>query len=279
MAVQAHSGVWFQRLSRHNPVCFGPAYPECLDTLRGSDMTTASSTTAHENNEDEKKAFEQTVKLLESQIANVGAHLTIDSATRIAYSKEIKTMSNTLRDRALSGKISWGDAAREANETRNLILEVFRARSTAVGRAMAQKLKIRGASLNHLIAGHTVLVHGTQVDFSRLTQSKKNAVYASVVASAGRSNPKVSTAMARLSFAGRGLLVISVGISAYNVAMSNDKLASIGQELASSGASIGGGLAGGALAGLACGPAAPVCVTIGAFVGGAVAAFGVRLFW
>jgi hypothetical protein len=33
------------------------------------------------------------------------------------------------------------------------------------------------------------------------------------------------------------------------------------------------------LAGLACGPGAPVCVTIGAFVGGAAAAFGVDLFW
>lgn len=242
-------------------------------------MTTSSNTLAREGDEEERKAFEQAIKLLESQTANVGAHLTIDSATRTAYSKEIKTMSNALRDRAASGKITWGDAARQANETRNLILEVFRARSTSVGRAMAQKLKMRGASLNHLVASHTVLVHGTQVDFSRLTQSKKNAVYASIVTSAGRSNPKVSTAMARLSFAGRGLLVMSVGISAYNVAMSNNKLATASQELVSTSASIGGGLAGGALAGLACGPAAPVCVTIGAFVGGAVAAFGVRLFW
>lgn len=242
-------------------------------------MATGSTTLARESDMKEREAFEQAIKLLESQTANIGSHLTIDSATRIAYSKEIKTMSNTLRDRAASGKITWSDAARQANETRNLILEVFRARSTAVGRAMAQKLKLRGTSLNHLVASHTAMVHGAQVDFSRLTQSKKNAVYASIVASAGRSNPKVSTAMARLSFAGRGLLVMSVGISAYNVAMSNNKLATASQELVSTSASIGGGFAGGALAGLACGPAAPVCVTIGAFVGGAVAAFGVRLFW
>jgi hypothetical protein len=30
---------------------------------------------------------------------------------------------------------------------------------------------------------------------------------------------------------------------------------------------------------LACGPGAPVCVTVGAFVGGALAAFGVSLLW
>lgn len=41
----------------------------------------------------------------------------------------------------------------------------------------------------------------------------------------------------------------------------------------------GAGIAGGALAGLACGPGAPVCVAIGAFVGGALAAFGTDYFW
>ena len=51
------------------------------------------------------------------------------------------------------------------------------------------------------------------------------------------------------------------------------------RELAVTGAGIGGGIAGGALAGLACGPGAPVCVTVGAFVGGALAAFGVDFFW
>ena len=44
-------------------------------------------------------------------------------------------------------------------------------------------------------------------------------------------------------------------------------------------ASIGGSMAGGALAGLACGPGAPVCVTLGAFVAGTLAAFGVSTFW
>lgn len=38
-------------------------------------------------------------------------------------------------------------------------------------------------------------------------------------------------------------------------------------------------IAAGALAGLACGPGAPVCVTIGAFAGGAMAAFGAGFIW
>ena len=56
-----------------------------------------------------------------------------------------------------------------------------------------------------------------------------------------------------------------------------DKAAAAKEEAAVTGAGIGGGIAGGAIAGLACGPGAPVCVGIGAFVGGALAAFGVSL--
>jgi hypothetical protein len=47
------------------------------------------------------------------------------------------------------------------------------------------------------------------------------------------------------------------------------------------GAILGGGLvgaaAGGAVAGLVCGPAAPVCSGIGVLVGGALFAFGVSM--
>ena len=55
---------------------------------------------------------------------------------------------------------------------------------------------------------------------------------------------------------------------------SSSKLSAAGKELASLGASVAGGVAGGALAGLVCDPGAPVCVTVGARVGGTLAAFG-----
>jgi len=52
-----------------------------------------------------------------------------------------------------------------------------------------------------------------------------------------------------------------------------------GMEIAVTGAGIGGGIASGALASLACGSGAPACVTAGAFVGGALAAFGACFAW
>jgi hypothetical protein len=69
------------------------------------------------------------------------------------------------------------------------------------------------------------------------------------------------------------LLYVSLGLSVYNIVTSNNKGLAIEKEIAANGAGIAGGIAGGALAGLACGPGAPVCVTVGAFVGGALAAF------
>lgn len=68
------------------------------------------------------------------------------------------------------------------------------------------------------------------------------------------------------------MLYVSLGLSIYNIVMSNNKGLAIEKETADNGAGIAGGIAGGALAGLACGPGAPVCVTVGAFVGGALAA-------
>lgn len=81
------------------------------------------------------------------------------------------------------------------------------------------------------------------------------------------------------SRAGRSLIVLSLAISVYTVATAEDKVDAAAQEASVAGAGVAGGIAGGALAGLACGPGAPVCVSVGAFVGGALAAFGVDYFW
>jgi len=236
---------------------------------------TVVTMTSDDKNSQDRARFDQAMKSLESQVANIGAHVTIDSTTRLAYSREIKAMAKKLESDALAGKITWAEAASQAQETRNMVMDIFRRRSTPVGRAMAQYLKIKGYSLNELVARHSIRHYGESAVFKALSASQKNVVYASIVRSAGTSNLKVSTLLTRLSYAGRGLIVISLGVSAYNIATSTNKVAAAGKELATTGAGIGGGIAGGAIAGLACGPGAPVCVTIGAFVGGALAAFGI----
>jgi hypothetical protein len=229
--------------------------------------------------DNDRTVFENTIRSLEAEIANLGAHLTIDSAARRAYAQQIKVLADKLRLDATSGRITWRQAAQQAQETRNLVMEIIRGRSTPVGRAMAEQLKSEGRTLNELIARKTQQIHGNNAVFNQLTPAQQNTVYGEIVRSSGRSNPRISAMMRRLSYAGRGLIVLSIALSVYTVATSDDKVDAAGRELAVTGAGIGGGIAGGAIAGLACGPGAPVCVTVGAFVGGALAAFGVSMIW
>jgi hypothetical protein len=227
----------------------------------------------------DRLAFESSIMALQAEIANAGTHLVIDSTVREAYARQVVAMSHDLRFQVHRGKLTWKQAAVQAQETRNVIMEIMRSRSTPVGRAIAEQIKSKGKTLNELIAKKTLEQFGKNANFNALTPAQQNTVYAEIVKSAGKDSPRVSARMGKLSRAGRGLVVLSVAISAYSIAMADDKVDATKREVAITGAGIAGGIAGGALAGLACGPGAPVCVTVGAFVGGALAAFGVDFFW
>jgi predicted lipid-binding transport protein (Tim44 family) len=74
------------------------------------------------------------------------------------------------------------------------------------------------------------------------------------------------------------LWILSISLSVYNVATAQDKTTAALHEARDLGVGLAGGMAGGAIAGLMCGPGAPVCVTVGVFVGGALAVLGVQAF-
>jgi hypothetical protein len=226
----------------------------------------------------ERHYFESTIEALEAEIANLGAHVTIDSTARLHYAQQIKAMSNDLRAQVVNGRLTWKQAAEQAQETRNVIMELLRRRSTPVGRAFAEWLKPEGKGLNQLIGEKTVKLFGPSARFAELLPNQQSTVYAKIVESAGKSDPRVTAAMRRASPAGRGLLVLSLSLSIYNIATAEDEVAAGKREALVTGAGIAGGIAGGAVAGLVCGPGAPACVSVGAFVGGALAAFGVDLF-
>jgi hypothetical protein len=229
--------------------------------------------------QDQQAEFDNAIKALEAQFANAGTHLSIDSTARQIYTREIKRMADVLRSDAMKGKMTWEQAAIRAQEARNVVMGIVRNRSTPVGRAVAQRIKSQGYTLNQLIARQTIRSHGERAVFSRLSITHQNAIYAEIVSSAGRSNAAVTRAMARMRYAGRGLVVVAIALSVYNVATASNKGMAFKKELTANGAGIAGGIAGGALAGLACGPGAPVCVTVGAFVGGVLAAFGSTYLW
>ncbi|HEX8405140.1 MAG TPA: hypothetical protein VF670_11015 [Duganella sp.] len=227
----------------------------------------------------DEEAFDNAIKSLEATATSVGMHLEIDSTARRMYAREIKTMSDALRREVVHGKLSWSQAAEQAQSTRNIIMQVTRSRTTPVARAFAQSKKPEGRGLNALVAEKTEKLFGKGAIFVRLTQSQQNRVFAEVVASAGRSQPTITRRALRFSYWGRSLILLSLALSTYNVLTARDKSGAVRRELATITAGIGGSMGAGALAGLACGPGAPVCVTIGAFAGGALAAFGVGFIW
>lgn len=228
---------------------------------------------------DGRDNFERAINALQGDVAAAAARLSVDPRLRLEYSKLIKEMASDLRAKANAGVITWEKAAQEAQTTRNLIMDMVRSRSTPLGRAMAERIKSEGKTLNELIAKKAKSLFGPQVNFNNLSEVQKNQIYASIVESAGKSNPQVNMKMMQLSRIGRGLIVLSIAISVYEIYTADDKVSETGRQIAITGAGIAGAAASGAMAGLICGPGAPVCVLIGGFVGGALAAWEMGRLW
>jgi len=232
-----------------------------------------------DKNAKDKKLFDDSIGALKAEAANIGAHVNLDAEARLLYVKQIAAMSNELKAQVAMGKLTWSQAAVQAQQARNSIMEIIRTRNTPVGRAISERLKKEGRTLNELIARKVQQLFGDTAKFGELTAAEQNSVFSEIVIAAGKSDPKVTLTVAQLSKAGRGLIIISLALSVYTVATAENKGEAAIKEVTVTGAGIAGGMAGGALAGLACGPGAPVCVTVGAFVGGALAAFGVGSLW
>ncbi|EOU9539471.1 hypothetical protein ACOJCD_003280 [Cronobacter dublinensis] len=228
---------------------------------------------------DGRDKFEGAINALQGDVSAAAARLTIDPRLRLQYARLIKEMSADLRAKANAGMISWEQAAREAQQTRNLIMDMVRVRSTPLGRAMAERMKSQGKTFNELVAKKAKSLFGSRVNFNTLSEVQKNQIYADIVLAAGKSNPQVNMQMMQLSRLGKGLIVLSIAISVYEIYNADDKIAESGRQLAINSAGIAGAAAGGAMAGLMCGPGAPVCVLIGAFVGGALAAWEMGRLW
>jgi hypothetical protein len=109
-------------------------------------------------------------------------------------------------------------------------------------------------------------------EFSLLSEPERNRVWLEIVNGSGRPDRVVSGQARSYARIGRALILVSTAVAVYNVATADDPGRQIVKEGATAGAGVLGGMAGGAVAGLACGPASPICVTIGVFVGGVIAA-------
>lgn len=216
---------------------------------------------------------EQGVREFEAEGEVFALVLIGESSIRLRYAAEIRRMSTEIMRGFQDGELTAGEAARLASDLRNEIFEAKRALSSPLGRAYAESLKTTGKTLEQVLQEKAAKLFSR--DFTVLSEAERNSVYLAAVESAGKPRQSVMRLAGRWGKMGRGLAVISVGIAVYNVWTAEDKVKAVAHEGVTTAGGMLGGAAGGAAAGLVCGLGAPICVTIGIFVGGALGALGV----
>jgi hypothetical protein len=216
--------------------------------------------------------LESALAVLRTEALNFGYRSIQDGAVRRDYIARTEALVRTIRGEVQAGRLTAGEAAEEANKLRNAIMDAARLKSSDIGRADAQAAKATGKTLTELQEYYAQKLF--KRGFDALPPAERNRVWLEIVEASGRQRPSFNLKAARLARVGRAFVVLSVGIAVYNVATAEEPGRQAAKEGVTAGAGILGGIGGGVLAGLACGPGAPVCVAVGVFVGGALAAIG-----
>jgi hypothetical protein len=216
----------------------------------------------------QSKVLENALMALDGTALAFSERFIRDGRVRANYVEQAKAASRELQAYVSMGEMSAEEAALKVNELRNAVLEASRLNSSDLGRAFAVVEKATGLTIDKLQAKYAAKLFNKE--FSVLSAAERDTVLMEIVRAAGRPNPKFTGLASKLGKAGKGLLIVSFAFAAYNVATSDRP----GREAVKQTASIGAGILGGAAAGMACGPGAPVCVAVGALVGGIVVALG-----
>jgi hypothetical protein len=222
--------------------------------------------------EQEALALNTSISALQATTLNFSLRYTNDARVRTDYSRLTHRASTELRHQVLTGKLTAAEAAARANQMRNDIMAHSRKLTSPIGLAQAQKLKGTPKSLGDLSDLYAKQLYNKS--FKQLASPHQNNVYLEVIEASGRTRASVNTKTAQYLKYGRALGVASAGIAAYNIYTADNKPKAIAREGVTIGGGALGGIAGGAAAGLICGPGAPICVTAGVLIGGALAAIG-----
>jgi hypothetical protein len=191
--------------------------------------------------EKDRRAFERAADALRADVTVMAAMVTHDGNIRATYSRKIAQITTSLRQEARAGRMTWAEAATEAQQLRNGTMNILRHRSSPIGRSIAEQLKRTGRTLNELVAKYTIEFYGSGANFAILSTAQQDAVYGMIVERAGQPRQTVSTLAKHASRLGGSLLMLSLAVSVYNVATAEDRLQSAGREAATLGAGVGAG--------------------------------------
>ena len=206
------------------------------------------------------------------------ARMINDDNVRRQYRRSIQDAVREILSDVELGTISADAGAARASDVRNSLMELSRLRTSDVGRAMAQRLKVQGKTLPELIAKYARDMFRTTPE--ALTGEQNTAVMRGIIEAAARDNPGVTNTLRGLGLASRGLVALSVGLAIYEIYRSPDPVREAGHQVVVVGAGAVGSVIVGALGtSLVCGPGAPVCAGIFVVVGGVAFALGADYWW
>jgi len=219
--------------------------------------------------------LQSSITSLESTATNFGIRFIADASLREEYNKKSKELSRELLNNVKNGNLSTHDAAKKASAMRNILMDAMRGKTSEIARAYASNIKTQGYPLPFLEEKYAKQSFGKP--FHSLDINKKNKIWKEIVFASGRPQSKTNNLAKTMGKAGKGFIALTIAISIYNISTADDKLLASAKESGVISSGLLGSVTGGALAGLACGPGAPVCVSIGVFVGGVMFAIGAEV--
>lgn len=221
-----------------------------------------------------------------------------DSHLREIYVREAKKMSERYLQLVKDGKMAVKEAATEATNLRNEILEATRKRNSPVGRAIAEKEKLLTKTLNEFMEyyaleernpklfnelkskGRSAIDNYVKASakqgnpiFNSLDTSQKNRVFYSILKGSGKTNSGFNSKIPYMKWGGRAIVVLSIAYAGYEIWNAENKEKEIYRQGATIGGGIAGGAGGGAAAGAICGPGSPICSGVGIIIGGAIGGY------
>lgn len=225
-----------------------------------------------------QRELDEALAALEGTAGPFGVRTIQDAQVRARYRDAIRDASAEIRAEVAAGRLTPTEGAARATAMRNEILDLSRRQSSEFYRALAERLKAQGKTLDELVERYAQRLYTRSA--AALTSAERDAVMHEVIAAAGRDNVRVSSMLRFLGPASRGLIALSVGLAIYDIYTAPDRP----KEALHQGVVAGSGMAGSYLLGaagasLVCGPGAPVCVGVFVLVGGVGFALGADYFW
>ena len=213
-------------------------------------------------NDDDRKVRNE-LTLLQSTAASAATWTSLDASGRLRYNQLARRFSDEIWARYQAGDLSAANAAKLAQESRNEIMLIIRARSSPYGHARAVALKQRGLTLEQLMDKYARSTF--KRSFYKLQPGEQGTVYEAVIRAAGRPNAAINAQARLLGRLSRGLWVVTVIAIVWDVSQSRNKVETAIRDVADAAVGVLGSIAAGAVAGLAFGPVGAV---IGGLVGG-----------